>query len=125
MAFIVKWIAQAMPPNQNTSMPPTSNLHVQVDALFQALKNAPLEDHWNVLKSASTDIPTMMMPSDGVVKAEDLIKHPNYTMLCAAIRTSPSRCLTFSCISKAFEQLDAMHGDLLSRKTGKERTYCA
>ena len=70
-------------------MPPKSNLQVQADALFQALKNAPLEEHWNVMKSANTDAPTLMMPSDGVVKAEDLIKHPNYTKLCPAINTSP------------------------------------
>ena len=91
------------PKERFVSMPPKSNLQVHVDASFQALENAPLEKHWNVMKSANTDIPTLMMPSDGVVKAEDLIKHPNYTMLCPAINTSPSRILTFNCISKALE----------------------
>ena len=100
-------------------MPPEIIADDKADALFQALRSAPLEEHWTKMKSSGSGIGIIAMPTDGNLHAENLCNNPNFVVLCAAIKTCPSGIHTHKTMAKAVELLDGAHGHLLSKKSGR------
>ena len=84
-------------------MPPEIIADDKADALFQALRSAPLEEHWTKMKSSGSEIGIIAMPTDGNLHAEDLCKNPNFVVLCAAIKT----CSQASTPTKPWQKLSS------------------